>query len=374
MNKKTLTETVKKKEPFQGVLRDYYSEFQREEGIPVYKGFYINDLRTLAVQPWPRMGGLGAYINLYGEEFSGDNYLCEITPGQSLKPQRHLFEELVYVLSGHGTTTFWSRQGGPKWTFEWNDQSLFAIPANMGYQHFNGDSTKPARLFSKTTLPAIFQYFKDKKFIFENDFVFEDAKKDFYSAEAKIYRGGLSGEEIVWYANFIPDVRSFDQMTDFQFRGAAGSTAVDFEQPGLIRLHAHLSEFPVGTYKKAHAHPPGRSIIMVTGKGFSLVWQPGQEKEKKRIDWQAGSVFGVGLTDLQGECWYHQHFNTGNEPARYLVLHVNPSISMDKHIQIEYVDEGPSIRKLFESELSKSGVKSKMPEACYTDRNFREKL
>ncbi|MBI4297755.1 MAG: hypothetical protein HY676_04410, partial [Chloroflexi bacterium] len=176
---------------------------------------------------------------------------------------------------------------------------------------------------------------------------------------------------IVWEANFIPDVRAFDKMTGHQERGAGGTT-VFFRQGGLVALHAHQSEFPIETYKKAHAHPPGRSIILVTGKGYSLVWQPGHEKEKQRVDWHPGSVFGVGLSELQGEIWYHQHFNTGREPARYLVLHANPSLP-NKHEQIEYPDEDQETRKLFESELAKSGVKSKMPPECYTNRNYRWK-
>ncbi|MBI4298128.1 MAG: cupin domain-containing protein, partial [Chloroflexi bacterium] len=200
-----IEKTAKEAEPFQEVQRDYYREFQQKEGIPVNRGFHVSDLRTLEVKPWPRMGGLGAYVNLFGEEVMGDNYVCEIPPGQNLKPQRHMYEELVYVLSGRGATTFRTRPGGPKWTFEWGEQSLFAIPPNLEYQHFNGDAARPARLFAKTTLPALFQYFKDPKFIFENDFVFGEIEKDFYSAEAKIYRG--QHDVIVWEANFIPDVR-----------------------------------------------------------------------------------------------------------------------------------------------------------------------
>ena len=373
----TIEEETKERQAVNEVLHDIYHEFQKDEGIPVNLGYAIPDLRMVEVKPWRRMGALGAYINLYGEEVLGDNYVLEIPPGEKIKPQRHMFEELVYVLSGRGATTFWTKEGGPKWTFEWHEQSLFALPANMGYQHFNGDSTKPARLFSKTTLPAMFEYFQSKDFIFKNDFEFPGVDKDSYSAEAKVYRKGSASlkEEangIVWTANFVPDVRAYDKMTDLQSRGAGG-TGVLFHQPGLARLHAHQSEFPVGTYKKAHAHPPGRSIILIKGNGYSLLWQPGNSKDKKRVDWHPGSLFGVGMTDMQGEIWWHQHFNTGAEPARYLVLHVNPKRTLDKHVQIEYVDEEPEIRQLFEGELAKSGLKSKMPPECYTSRNFKWK-
>ncbi len=372
MSAKTLEDTVQEQEMYDDVQRNHHRDFQESEGIPIYTGYHFYDLRALGVKPWARMGGLGAYVNLIGEETQGDNYICEIPPGQTLKPQRHLFEEEIYVLSGRGATTYWTHEGGPKHTFEWKEESFFALPANIGYQHFNGDETKPARMFSKTTLPHLFQVFKNRKFIFDNDFVMEDVDKDFFSSEAKIYKWKPPDYKIVWTANFVPDVKAFDQMTFYGSRGGGGAS-VHFHQSGLVRLYAHMSEFPVGTYKKGHAHPPGRSIILVTGKGFSLLWQPGHEDNKIKIDWKPGSLFGVGLTDLPGELWFHQHFNTGSEPARYLVLHVNSPTKRDKHIQVEYTDEDPEIRKLFESELAKSGVETKMPPECYTDPTFKWK-
>ena len=173
MSNATLDQSLKDVPLLSDIQHEYYHEFQKKEGIPVYTGFYFNDLARLEVKPWARMGGLGAFVNLLGEETLSGNYLCEIPTGESLKPQRHMYEELVYVLSGRGATTYWTHEGGPKRTFEWKEQSLFALPSNMAYQHFNGDENKPAKLFAKTTLPGLLQYFRSKKFIFENEFVFK---------------------------------------------------------------------------------------------------------------------------------------------------------------------------------------------------------
>ena len=82
------------------IQHEYYPEFQKEEGIPVYTGFFFSDLASIELKPWPRMGGLGAFVNLLGEETMGGNYLCEIPPGESLKPQRHMYEELLSTLEG----------------------------------------------------------------------------------------------------------------------------------------------------------------------------------------------------------------------------------------------------------------------------------
>ena len=48
----------------------------------------------------------------------------EIPAGKALKPQRHLFEELIYIVSGRGATTVWNDPAS-KHTFEWQEGSVF---------------------------------------------------------------------------------------------------------------------------------------------------------------------------------------------------------------------------------------------------------
>ena len=72
---------------------------------------------------------------------------------------------------------------------------------------------------------------------------------------------------------------------------------------------------------------------------------------------------------------FHQHFNIGADPARYLALRaggrkfVRPwgakMYGVDESVaaggdQIEYQDEDPKIRRMFEQELAKRGVVSRM--------------
>ena len=76
-------------------------------------------------------------------------------------------------------------------------------------------------------------------------------------------------------------------------------------------MHAHVSEMPVRTYKKAHRHGPGYHVMCVAGSGYSLMWFEG-ESEFRRVEWQHGVVFPPA------ERQFHQHFTTSAVPARYL--------------------------------------------------------
>ena len=56
---------------------------------------------------------------------------------------------------------------------------------------------------------------------------------------------------------------------------------------------------------------------------------------------------------------YHQHFNTSPEPIRYVVpRRGNPELRGERRPvpQIEYEDEDPAVRELFESRLRKRGL------------------
>src|ERR1700752_959477 len=92
-----------------------YDRWVREvEKMPSIEGLFIDDLKTLELAPWPRKGGKGIYINLAGQRVS-DAHICELAPGGQHNPEKHMFEELIFVIRGRGATSVW-REGEPKLT------------------------------------------------------------------------------------------------------------------------------------------------------------------------------------------------------------------------------------------------------------------
>jgi len=336
-----------------------YQLFLEREGVPAIRAFHIEDIREVELHPWERMGARGVYLNLEGTEGVNDCYICEIPPKTSLRPQKHLFEELIFVVSGQGATTVW-RDGAKKQTFEWAEGALFSPPLNTWYQHFNGQGDKPVRLLAMTNAPTALNLFHNIDFIFKCDYPFTDryaGEEDFFSGNGKTPVEGFTD------TNFIRDVRSLE-LPERSDRGAGGRMLM-IEMANNV-MSAHISQFPVGTYKKAHRHGAGAHVIILKGEGFSVMWPEG--KDIQRYNWRAGSLL------VPSERWFHQHFNIGVEPARYLALKpfssrkfpglrkqwgTSESVKQGGD-QIEYEDEDPRIRKMFEEELARRGVQSQM--------------
>lgn len=341
---------------------DTYHDWQEAQKIPIHRGFFVADIKTVEVAPWELKGGLGAFVNLEGTGGVNDAYVCEISPGGRLKPQKHLYEEMVYVAKGHGATTVWQKEG-KKHTFEWGPGSLFAMPLNAWYQHFNGSGSEPARYLAVTNSCFMMNLFHNLDFIFGDGFAFTDRfdpqSDDYFSGKGTLYG------RFFMSTNFVADTHSV-QLYDYRERGAGG-TNIKFDLAGQT-MAAHISQFPVGTYKKGHRHGPGAHVLILTGQGYSLLWPEGEKRT--RVDWKQGSVV------VPPNQWFHQHFNSGAEPARYLALRwgswryrftrmTDSEGSTYKSIkeggaQIDYEDEDPKIHQEFESALSKVGAPCRM--------------
>jgi quercetin dioxygenase-like cupin family protein len=349
-----------------------YLDWVKTEGVPIVEAYAV-DCLTQPLEPSRRVGGLGAYIHLVGRGDAATCYLAEIPPGSSLNPEKHLHDKLVYVLTGRGATTV-EAPDGRKHSFEWGPGSVFGIPINTRHQHFNGSGREPARLASVSNLPVIMNLFHNVDFVFENEHAFQDrVGEDRYFRGEGEFRAVKPGRH-QWETNLVADLTNF-QLPEWKERGAGGTSAnVQFTLASST-MHAHVSEFGVGTYKKAHRHDAGAHIICISGHGYSLLWQEGQDPVATvRVDWKPGTLYAPpdGPT-------FHQHFNTAGVPSRYFVMSFGGARyfisnarkasyqNMDKSVkdggsQIEYEDEDPHILDLYERECACNGVESRMRE------------
>jgi oxalate decarboxylase/phosphoglucose isomerase-like protein (cupin superfamily) len=332
-----------------------YLRFVRGEGLDVISAQYVPNLRTVELKPWARKNGKGVFINHEASRTSNDCYVCEIAPGRKLEPQHHLFEEMILVLAGRGSTTVWNN-AGDRVTFEWKAGAIFAIPLNCWYQHFNGSGQEPVRYVAVTNAPAVINLYEEIEFVFGHAHDF----KNRFSGEADYFTA--KGEQIgfLLQTNFVPDAVNLPLIAAKE-RGAGGGHIRFNMARGSIA--SHISQFPVGTYKKAHAHGPGAHVIVLSGEGYSLMWP--KHEEPRRYDWQAGTLI------VPPNAWHHQHFNSGAAPARYLAFkHASPRNAQGVPTswistrlggtQIDYADESPAIRRMFAETLARHGLKSGM--------------
>jgi mannose-6-phosphate isomerase-like protein (cupin superfamily) len=363
-------------------LKTTYEQWLDEQQIPVVGAYGVMDVASLELGEWPRQGAMGAAIQLIGMEGLTGMYVVSIPAGRALLPERHLYDELTYVVSGRGTTEVWSGQSddprGEGHIFEWQAGSLFAPPLNSWHRLANGSGTEPTRLLVVTSAPIVMDLFHNLDFVFNCDYEFADrfdGRADYFKAseEREFFGSGW-----LWETNFIPDVLS--ATLDEQEAKGPGARVTWYQMSGNV-LVGHMAEWPVGKYNKAHHHAGGQVLLILRSSGYTLMWPPdagiapyqnGRADKVVRVDWGVGSV----LSPPSG--WFHQHFNTGPVEARQLALRYGSKkygvgfkdvldrggvlISAKKGgTQIEYQDEDPEIRRLYQEELARAGVEYRMP-------------
>lgn len=337
--------------PYVQFLMDRYNAYRtwiESQGIPILSGSWVSDARTVGLADWERKGGKGAFL-VFSDQRVADGYVCEIPAGGELRRDRHLFEEIVLIASGRGATTVWYEEE-PEQTFEWQRGSLFAIPLNAWYQHFNASASEPVRYIALTSAPLVFEMYRAEDFIFNTRHAFRDRfdphNPNFFAGAAEVHKDYYGG---ILHSNFIPDIRNIE-LVPREARGK-GTKNMYIHMAGGA-MFAHVSEFPVGRYKKAHRHGPGAHVCMLDSSGYTLMWNEGEQPQ--RYDWQEGSVISppAGM--------WHQHYNTGAEPARFIALHANTAVGHDdKGIeQLEFEDEERFMRKMFVEECAKNGVEA----------------
>jgi mannose-6-phosphate isomerase-like protein (cupin superfamily) len=340
---------------------DPYLDWARNEGVPIHEGVGL-DLLSVETRPWSRFGADGALVHLKGRGDAMTVLLLDLPPAGKTQPQRHIFEAAFYVLAGHGSALV-ERYSGKRHQFEWGRASVFAPPLNTRYQLFNTSGHERARIAVSCNLPAVLNLFHNEDFVFHNPGVFPEREggQKHFAGEGDFIP--VKPGKHMWETNFLPDASRF-KLHEWAARGAGAAHIQLILADGV--LHSHISEMPVGSYKKAHRHAPDVHIYIISGEGYSLFWYEG-ENDFLRVDWQPGWVLAPG--DMQ----FHQHFNSGTEPVRYIAFtQGSVRYPMTEHMrrvyakvdvdvkkggnQIEYRDQDRRIHRMFVEELARKGI------------------
>jgi len=362
-----------------------YEKWMQEQGIPVIEGYGVTDLQQQPPAHWQSLGCSAAFVHLKGMEGITGMYAAEIPVGGETKTEKHLYEEVVYVLKGKGKTQLFGPGEGAN-SFDWREGSLFAVPLNAPRKFIN-TGTEPAFFLAVTTAPLVFDLFHNEKFVRSCDFEFTDR----YAGEPNYFSKDAAVEKGLWEVNLVRDApTALDRLRksaagDRPNEGAGtghgrGYNIVQVEPCGNS-LITHLADWPMGRYAKAHHHGGGAVLLILRSEGYTLMWpnelgtQPfaqGKGERVVKVDWKVGSVFSPPTG------WFHQHFNTGREPALQLAFRNGSGIypfgvrraatregvftPVDEGgTQIEYDKEDPEIRRMFEAALATKGLKADMP-------------
>lgn len=329
----TMSRVVPRDTPY-----DHWIE-EAKKRIPVFEGIVIDDVRTVTLKPWPDMGVNGLYIRMADYQII-DGLILEIPPKGSAKPQRHMYEEGIYFFGGPGHTII-QQEGKRAQRVDWKYRSLFSIPLNVKYQHFN-DSDKPVRLVAVSSFPFVMNSTNSVKFVFENPFEFRDR----YDAEEDFLRKSEHANKNATVTNVVSDALDF-KLDSYDYRGK-GTTNMHWRMSGNTMIDLHVSEMPSKLYKRAHRHSSDAFILLLSGDGYSLTWPEGMKEKRIRVDWHEGTLFVPPIY------WYHQHLNPGNESARYLAINAPILVSrLGLRFEDQIEKDPPEIEQEFKGEVAK---------------------
>lgn len=360
-----------------------YDRFMADEGVPVVRAISA-DLHKVTRGAWRRLGGAGAYVQMFGTEGGLGCAVIEIAASGATRSEKHLFEEMVLVLEGRGTTELWLAESDRRVVFEWQPGSLFSVPPNAVHRMVNATGSA-ALLLSATNAPALVNLLGDVDAVFANPFVFRDRFDEelgqaFDDVEPDPVRGLA-----LCRTHLVPDAIGCDLPLDNRYSPGYRQLGLSMTGPGMV---CAVGEHRPGRYAKAHILPASSVMARLRGQGFSYLWPErcgptpwadGAAHTVFRIAHGPGVMMGAGPG---GGRWYHQVFNTGAVPLRHLVWSVpdraggppgeemRDDTAVDLAVGgtvISYAREDPFVRADYTEHLAASGQVNRMRDDDYAE-------
>src|ERR1700739_4528962 len=70
-----------------------YDRFMEDEGVPCYRGIGVHRVQDLPLVAWPRLGGRGSFIQLFGTEGLWGLYVGEGAGAGALNVEGPLYQK-----------------------------------------------------------------------------------------------------------------------------------------------------------------------------------------------------------------------------------------------------------------------------------------
>jgi len=271
-------------------LVDPYDNWARAQGVPVVTAGAL-DLPAMSTQPWARFGVDGAIAHVEGRCDFLTLFVFHLAPHAASAPLRHVYEDLIYVVSGGGETDV-TLSDGVQRRIQWRAGDIFSTPVNAQRVHRAG--ADGARLASFSDIRYLMGLYRNEDFLFAN-------AARFAQRHAK-----AAGEP--WLAT----------------PGRMALSGADEGAQGEIRLAdcalgACVTELAEGQSTLARRQMQGAHLLCVAGAGVSLSFDS-IAGPVSRTPWSVGTV--IGLAGMR----FHQHVAHGG-PARFVVIELGSMAS-----------------------------------------------
>ena len=338
--------------------------------LDLQRGYAAGNFKHTAVKPWHERGIGASFYDIIGAESLAGLYVGELAPGKSSNPTRQLYDEVIFIVEGSGSTTVETPKG--QISFEWGPNSLFAIPLNCSFRMHNGSGAKRVRFLSTNTLPIIYNLFRDPSFIYNTDHDFKRIDPDVDPASATLYQPDAKHERTavnLYETTFVPDVLAVKR-SSYAERGSGNNTAY-FELANSV-ISAHLADHPGLKFFNPHKHGPAAFVFILSGSGYSIMWE--DNGNEVRFDWPEDDI---GLI-VPPNMWWHGHFGTSPRNIQLAVDLRSRKIPINhlyekthKHISeggtvLHYKDLPKALRdriwSTYEEECRKKGFEAKTPD------------
>jgi quercetin dioxygenase-like cupin family protein len=282
----------------------------------------------------------GAMIARIGEGrlVQMDATVVEVPPGGKLAPKKLLAEEIIYIVSGKGSTTMWTAGPNPKKVkYDWVAGDVLSPSLNVWREHANASSTEPARFLSMTSAPITRNLFGT---VPSSDDVFQDRWNKGVAQKLEKYPDGKwstgqgdvslhkTDKSIMAAGHYLPDMIAgkwpamSPTRNGFNIRptGDASSGGSSMAGNRLFEWEAREETKP-RIYDMYHRHPWEAVYLCVKGEMESRLTRvsdfSNEKLEPERVvTWKAGDLI------ISESNEYHSH-HTNVAGSRFLEFKVS---------------------------------------------------